>query len=134
MTELEKILNQIDTQYIEMNDGRRFVITGAERYFYKEQLTTYTMRAFGDGCFYDYTKYFASLEEEIENIDSSSKLHARMIQLADEYHIVAISLKGLPISYINKKLEETDCNIRKFTAIDKNLSIVDELCNKRIKT
>lgn len=131
MTELEKILNQIDTQYIEMNDGRRFVITGAERYFYKEQLTTYTMRAFGDGCFYDYTKYFASLEEEIENIDSSSKLHARMIQLADEYHIVAINLKGLPISYINKKLEETDCNIRKFTAIDKNLSIVDELCTSK---
>ena len=131
MTELEKILNQIDTQYIEMNDGRRFVITGAERYFYKEQLTTYTMRAFGDGCFYDYTKYFASLEKEIENIDSSNKLHARMIQLADEYHIVAISLKGLPISYINKKLEETDCNIRKFTAIDKNLSIVDELCTSK---
>ncbi len=131
MTELEKILSQIDTQYIEANDGRRFVISGAERYFYKEQLTTYTMRAFGDGCFYDYTKYFASLEEETENIDSSSKLRARMIELADERHIVAISLKGLPISYINKKLEETDCNIRKFTAIDKNLSIVDELCTSK---
>jgi len=130
MTELEKILSQIDTQYIEANDGRRFVISGAERYFYKEQLTTYTMRAFGDGCFYDYTRYFASLEEEIEDIDSSKKLRARMIQLADEYHIVAISLKDLPISYINKKLEETDCNIRKFTAIDKNLAIVDELCTK----
>lgn len=130
MTELEKILGQIDAQYIEANDGRRFVISGAERYFYKEQLTTYTMRAFGDGCFYDYTKYFASLEEETENIDSSEKLRARMIELADEYHIIAISLKGLPINYINKKLEETDCNIRKFTAIDKNLSIVDELCTK----
>lgn len=131
MTELEKILSQIDTQYIEANDGRRFVITGAERYFYKEQLTTYTMRAFGDSCFYDYTKYFASLEEEAENIDSSKKLRAKMIELADEYHSVAISLKGLPISYINKKLEETDCNIRKFTAIDKNLSIVDELCTSK---
>ena len=131
MTELEKILSQIDTQYIEANDGRRFVISGVERYFYKEQLTTYTMRAFGDGCFYDYTKYFASLEEETENIDSSSKLRARMIELADERHIVAISLKGLPIDYINKKLEETDCNIRKFTAIDKNLTIVDELCTSK---
>lgn len=128
MTELEKILSQIDTQYIEANDGRRFVISGAERYFYKEQLTTYTMRAFGDGCFYDYTKYFASLEEETENITSSKSLRAKMIDLADERHIVAISLKGLPIDYINKKLEETECNIRKFTAIDKNLSIVDELC------
>lgn len=128
MTELEKIFGQIDTKYIDLNDGRRFVITGAERYFYKEQLTTYTMRAFGDNCFYDYTKYFASLEKEVENIDSSKKLHAKMIELADEYHIVAIKLAGLPVDYINKKLEETDCNIRKFTAIDKNLSIVDELC------
>ena len=130
MTELEKILCQIDTRYIEANDGRRFVISGAERYFYKEQLITYTMRAFGDGCFYDYTKYFDSLEEETENIDSSKKLRAKMIDLADERHIVAIKLAGLPIDYINKKLEETDCNIRKFTAIDKNLSIVDELCTK----
>lgn len=128
MTELEKIIGQIDTQYVETNDGRRFVISGAERYFYKEQLSTYTMRAFGDNCFYDYTKYFASLEEEAKNIDSSKKLRARMIELADEYHIVAISLKGLPTYYINKKLEETDCNIRKFTALDKNLAIVDELC------
>ena len=78
MTELEKIFGQIDTKYIDLNDGRRFVITGAERYFYKEQLTTYTMRAFGDSCFYDYTKYFASLEEEAENIDSSKKLRAKM--------------------------------------------------------
>lgn len=131
MTELEKILSQIDSQYIEANDGRRFVISGAERFFYKEQLTTYTMRAFGDGCFYDYTKYFASLEEETKNIDSSEKLRARMIELADEYHIIAISLKGLPINYINKKLEETDCNIRKFTALDKNLAIVDELCTSK---
>ena len=128
MTELEKILCQIDTRYIEMNNGRRFVITGAERYFYKEQLTTFTIRAFGDSCFYDYTKYFASLEEETENIDSSKKLREKMIELADKRHIVAIKLAGLPISRINKKLEETDCNIRKFTAIDKNLSIVDELC------
>lgn len=131
MTELEKILSQIDSQYIEANDGRRFVISGAERFFYKEQLTTYTMRAFGDGCFYDYTKYFASLEEETKNIDSSKKLRARMIELADEYHIIAISLTGLPINYINKKLEETDCNIRKFTALDKNLAIVDELCTSK---
>ena len=131
MTELEKILCQIDTQYIYMNDGRRFMISGAERYFYKEQLTTYTMRAFGDNCFYDYTKYFASLEKELENIDSSKKLHAKMIELADEYRIVAIKLAGLPVDYINKKLEETDCNIRKFTAIDKNLSIVDELCTSK---
>lgn len=130
MTELEKIFGQIDTKYIDLNDGRRFVITGAERYFYKEQLTTYTMRAFGDDCFYDYTKYFASLEEEAENIDSSNKLRTIMLKLADEYHIVAIKLAGLPISYINKKLEETDCNIRKFTALDKNLAIVDELCTK----
>ena len=130
MTELEKILGQIDTQYIELNDGRRFAISGVERYFYKEQLTTYTMRAFGDNCFYDYTKYFASLEKEVENIDSSKKLHAKMIELADEYRIVAIKLAGLPISYINKKLEETDCNIRKFTALDKNLAIVDKLCTK----
>ena len=130
MTELEKILGQIDTQYIELNDGRRFAISGVERYFYKEQLTTYTMRAFGDNYFYDYTKYFASLEKEVENIDSSKKLHAKMIELADEYRIVAIKLAGLPISYINKKLEETDCNIRKFTALDKNLAIVDELCTK----
>lgn len=130
MTELEKILSQIDTRYIEANDGRRFVISGAERYFYKEQLTAYTMRAFGDGCFYDYTKYFASLEEEAENIDSSKKLRTKMIDLADERHIVASKLEGLPVDYINKKLEETDCNIRKFTAIDKNLSIVDELCTK----
>lgn len=130
MTELEKIFGQIDTKYIDLNDGRCFVITGAERYFYKEQLTTYTMRAFGDNCFYDYTKYFASLEKEVENIDSSKKLHAKMIELADEYHIVAIKLAGLSVDYINKKLEETDCNIRKFTAIDKNLSIVDELCTK----
>ena len=130
MTELEKIFGQIDTKYIDLNDGRRFVITGAERYFYKEQLTTYTMRAFGDNCFYDYTKYFASLEKEVENIDSSKKLHAKMIELADEYRIVAIKLAGLSVDYINKKLEETDCNIRKFTAIDKNLSIVDELCTK----
>lgn len=130
MTELEKIFGQIDTKYIDLNDGRRFVITGAERYFYKEQLTTYTMRAFGDNCFYDYTKYFASLEKEVENIDSSKKLHAKMIELADEYRIVAIKLAGLSVDYINKKLEETDCNIRKFTAIDKNLTIVDELCTK----
>ena len=130
MTELEKILCQIDTRYIYMNDGRRFMISGATSYFYKEQLTTYTMRAFGDNCFYDYTKYFASLEKEVENIDSSKKLHAKMIELADEYRIVAIKLAGLPVDYINKKLEETDCNIRKFTAIDKNLSIVDELCTK----
>lgn len=130
MTELEKIFGQIDTKYIDLTDGRRFVITGAERYFYKEQLTTYTMRAFGDNCFYDYTKYFASLEKEVENIDSSKKLHAKMIELADEYRIVAIKLAGLSVDYINKKLEETDCNIRKFTAIDKNLSIVDELCTK----
>lgn len=130
MTELEKIFGQIYTKYIDLNDGRRFVITGAERYFYKEQLTTYTMRAFGDNCFYDYTKYFASLEKEVENIDSSKKLHAKMIELADEYRIVAIKLAGLSVDYINKKLEETDCNIRKFTAIDKNLSIVDELCTK----
>lgn len=131
MTELEKILSQIDSQYIEANDGRRFVISGAERFFYKEQLTTYIMRAFGDGCFYDYTKYFNSLEEEIKNIDSSEKLRARMIELADEYHIIAVSLKGLPINYINKKLEETDCNIRKYTALDKNLAIADELCTSK---
>ena len=128
MTELEKIFGQIDTKYIDLNDVRRFVITGAERYFYKEQLTTYTMCAFGDNCFYDYTKYFASLEKEVENIDSSKKLHAKMIELADKRHIDAIKLAGLPISYINKKLEETDCNIRKFNTIDKNLSIIDELC------
>lgn len=127
MTELEKIIDKIDSRYIELNDGKRFVITGAERYFYKERLTTYTMRAFGDGCFYDYTKYFASLEEEAENINSSKKLCEKMIQLADEYQIVAISLKGLPIDYINKKLEETDCNIRKFTALYKNLTIIDEI-------
>lgn len=130
MTKLEKILGQIDTQYIELNDGRRFAISGVERYFYKEQLSVYTMRAFGDDCFYDYTKYFASLEKEAESIDSSKKLRERMLKLADEYHIVAIKLTGLPISYINKKLEETDCNIRKFNAIDKNLSIIDELCTK----
>lgn len=129
MTELEKIFGQIDTKYIDLNAGRCFVISGAERYFYKEQLTTYSVRAFDD-CFYDYTKYFASLEKEVENIDSSKKLHAKMIELADEYHIVAIKLEGLPIDFINKKLEETDCNIRKFTAIDKNLAIVDELCTK----
>lgn len=128
MTELEKILGQIDTQYVETNNGKRFIISGAERYFYKEQLSSYTLRAFSDNCFYDYTKYFASLEEETKNIDSSEKLCARMIKLADEYHIVAIPLKGLSIDYINKKLEETDCNIRKFTALDKNLAIVDELC------
>ena len=128
MTELEKILGQIDTQYIEMNDGRRFVITGAERYFYKEQLTVYTMRAFSDGCFYDHTKYFEQLEKELENIDSSKKLRERMIELADDRYITRINLNGLPPAYINKKLEETDCNIRKFTAIDKNLGIVDELC------
>lgn len=128
MTELEKILGQIDTKYIEWTDGRRFVISGFERYSYKEQLSSYTMRAFGDNCFYDYTKYFASLEEETKNIDSSKKLRARMIKLADEYHIVAIPLKGLSIDYINKKLEETDCNIRKFTVLYKNLAIVDELC------
>lgn len=131
MTELEKIFGQIDTKYIDLNDGRRFVITGAERYFYKEQLTTYTMRAFGDNCFYDYTKYFASLEKEVENIDSSKKLHAKMIELADDRYITRINLNGLPPDYINKKLEETDCNIRKFTAIDKNLSIVDELCTSK---
>ena len=113
-----------------MNDGRRFMISGATSYFYKENLADYNMCAFGDNCFYDYTKYFASLEKEVENIDSSKKLHAKMIELADEYHVVAIKLAGLPVDYINKKLEETDCNIRKFTAIDKNLSIIDELCTK----
>ena len=130
MTELEKILCQIDTRYIYMNDGRRFMISGATSYFYKEKLADYNMCAFGDNCFYDYTKYFASLEKETENIDSSKKLRTKMLNLADKYHIDAISLKSLPISYINKKLEETDCNIRKFNAIDKNLSIIDELCTK----
>ena len=130
MTELEKIQDQIDARYVDMNNTRRLVITGAKRYFYKEQLAVYTMHAFDDDCFYDYTKYFVSLKEEAENIDSSMKLRARMLKLADKRHIVAISLKGLPVNYINKKLEETDCNIRKFTALDKNLSIIDELCTK----
>lgn len=128
MTELEKMISHIDTQYVELNNGNRFVITGAERYFYKEQLTVYTMRAFGDSCFYDYTKYFKTLEEELEHIDTSRKLHEIMIGLADEYHIVALPLNCLTPDFINKKLEETDCNIRKFTVIDKNLGIVDELC------
>lgn len=128
MTALEKIIGQIDTQYITINDGKRFVITGTEHYFYKEQLAVFTIRAFGDGCFYDYTKYFASLEEELENINSVRKLRARMIKLSDEEHVIPIKLEGLSVDYINRKLEETDCNIRKYTIIDKNLGIIDELC------
>ena len=133
MTELEKIIEKIDSQYIELNDGKRFVITGAERYFYKEQLTSYTMRAFGDGCFYDYSRYFDTINEELDNITSSSKLHEMLIKWATENNIVAIKLSDLTLEIINEQLKYNTIQIRKLNEIDKNLKILDELCTNKVK-
>ena len=133
MTELEKLIEKIDSQYIELNDGKRFVITGAERYFYKEQLTAYTMRAFGDGCFYDYSRYFDTINEELDNITSSSKLHEMLIKWATENNIVAIKLSDLTPEIINEKLKYNTIQIRKLNEIDKNLKILDELCTNKVK-
>lgn len=133
MTELEKIIDKIDLQYIELNDGKRFVITGAERYFYKEQLTVYTMRAFGDGCFYDYSRYFNTINKELDNITSSSKLHEMLIKWATEDNIVAIKLSNLTPETINEKLKYNTIQIRKLNEIDENLKIIDELCTNKVK-
>lgn len=130
MTELEKIIDKIDSQYVESNDGKCLVITGAELYFYKEHITVYTMRAFGDSCFYDYSRYFSAINEELDNITSSSNLRAMLRRHATEYNIVALKLSDLTPEIINEKLKYNTIQIRKLNEIDKNLKILDELCTK----
>ena len=126
MTELEKLIDKIDSQYIELNDGKRFVITGAERYFYKEQLTVYTMRAFGDGCFYDYSRYFDTINEELDNITSSSKLREMLIKWATEDNIVAVKLSNLTPEIITTNT----IYLAKYAQMYDEIKIINELCTK----